>query len=52
MEHTTNKAEVAGYDDIRPVELCKDCFATVKDLLGLVVVPGTDDMPAFIPLDR
>jgi hypothetical protein len=38
--HTTNKGEQAGYDELSPVELCKDCFEPIQKQFGMVARPG------------
>jgi len=45
VSHTTNQGEQVGYDDIKPVELCLDCFAPIQKALGMTVRPQEMDGP-------
>jgi hypothetical protein len=43
VSHTTNQGEIVGTDEIRPFEVCKNCFTLLQELLGLTVVPQERD---------
>ena len=43
IQHHTNRGEQVGWDDLKPVELCQDCFEPIQKTLGIEIRP--QDVP-------
>jgi len=43
LVHTTSQGEQVGYDEMKPVELCKDCFEPIQKMYGIEIRPQAAD---------
>jgi hypothetical protein len=43
IQHTTNKGEQVGYDELSPIELCTNCAEPVIKAFGMEIRPQSMD---------
>ncbi len=43
IQHQTSQGESVGSDEIKPVEICLECYRLVKELLDLTEIPQEMD---------